>query len=89
MTRALDGLLGLWSTSELATQINCSATEVSRWRGGYRRPQPKRIRQIGDALAALRVAPGQPTNADIATARREVAEAVAADAASRRPDHHR
>jgi hypothetical protein len=89
MTRALDGLLGLWTTTEIAQQLGCSQTEVSRWRGAFRRPRPNRIRDIGDALARLRSAPGEPTNAEMADARREVAEAVAKDAASRRPDHAR
>ncbi len=84
MSHALDGLLALWTTSEVADKIGCSPAEVSRWRGAHRRPLPARIKQIGDALAALRSDPKKPTNAEIAMARREVAEAVAADHASRR-----
>jgi transcriptional regulator with XRE-family HTH domain len=84
MPRALDGLLGLWTTSEIAAKMRVSPAEVSRWRGGYRRPKPARIREIGDALAALRSLSGTPTDAEIAAARREVAQAVAADAADRR-----
>ena len=83
-TVSLNVLLSLWTTSEIAAEIKCSPMEVSRWRGAHRCPRPPRIRQIGDALAALRTAPGKPSNAQIAHARQEVAQAVAADAAFRR-----
>jgi transcriptional regulator with XRE-family HTH domain len=87
MTNRLDGLLGLWTTTEIAAQMGASVTEVSRWRRGHRRPRAKRVQRLGDALAALRAAPGQPTNAEIAQARQEVAAAIADDAAYRRPQH--
>ncbi len=84
MSGQLDGLFGLWTTSEIAIRMGVSDTEVSRWRSGRRRPKPERIRQLGDTLAALRAFPSECSNGDVAAARAQVAEAVAADAASRR-----
>ena len=84
MAKHLDALLGLWTTKEVARKMGASAVEVSRWRTGLRRPNPSRVRKIADALAALRVEPLLPTPDDVFAAQRDVAVAVAADAAERR-----